>query len=712
MRIYKMTATFGKLENQTLALQPGLNIVSAPNEWGKSTWCAFLATMLYGLDTREKNTKTTIAVKDRYAPWSGSPMSGRIDLNWNGRDITIERWTKGRTPLGEFRAYETESGLAVPELTGSNCGETLLGVEKSVFLRAGFIRLADLPVTADESLRRRLNALVTTGDESGTGDILAQKLKDLKNKIRYNRTGLLPQLDAQRNELQGKLSELETLSSQQERLQLRQTELEAEYAQLQNHRVALAYAAAQENIQKVEQAHMAAEASAEALAKAEDRCAGLPSREEAKGRLDRHALLLQKQADLVRQWDDLPPEPQAPQVPERYRGMEPEDAIASAQEDFEEFTSLQNKTILPHRGRLITSLVMVAIGLLFGLLIPQPWGWIATAMILVSTIMALIVGYFDGKRRPEEECKSLLARYPGLLPEMWVEDAVLFAEQQKQYARLLENALAQRRSIRRSMDDVEDELNEMMGGLSSHDFLLQNNETLASHDALLDIRRVHQQNAAHAAALGAMVKTVQPPAQEDHLRCSEAETAQKLQNLEFERKQLQLRLGQFQGRMDSLGSETALQQQLSATQDRIGKLNQYLAALELAQDTLQQATTELQRRFAPRISQQAQELFGKLTAGRYDRLQLQQDLSITAATDEDVTMREIQRRSEGTVDQLYLALRLAVARELTPSAPLVLDDALVRFDDERHAAAMKILRQEAEAKQVILFTCQSREETA
>ena len=180
MKIYSMTATFGKLENQTLELQPGLNIIHAPNEWGKSTWCAFLAVMLYGLDTREKTTKNVLAVKERYAPWSGTPMAGRMDLYWNGRDITIERWTKGRTPMGEFRAYETESGLEVLELTGANCGQTLLGVEKSVFLRAGYLRLADLPVTEDEPLRRRLNALVTTGDDSGEADLLAQKLKDLK----------------------------------------------------------------------------------------------------------------------------------------------------------------------------------------------------------------------------------------------------------------------------------------------------------------------------------------------------------------------------------------------------------------------------------------------------------------------------------------------------------------------------------------------------
>ena len=179
MRIYKMTATFGKLEHQTLELQPGLNIIEAPNEWGKSTWCAFLVNMLYGLDTRARSTGTSLADKERYAPWSGAPMSGRIDLNWNGRDITIERATKGRLIFADFKAYETDTGIEIPELNGINCGQMLLGVERSVFTRAGFLKLTDLPVTQDDALRRRLNNLVTTGDESGAGDKLQKTLTDL-----------------------------------------------------------------------------------------------------------------------------------------------------------------------------------------------------------------------------------------------------------------------------------------------------------------------------------------------------------------------------------------------------------------------------------------------------------------------------------------------------------------------------------------------------
>ena len=146
-----------------------------------------------------------------------------------------------------------------------------------------------------------------------------------------------------------------------------------------------------------------------------------------------------------------------------------------------------------------------------------------------------------------------------------------------------------------------------------------------------------------------------------------------------------------------------------AVNSRIERLEETYAALEVAQKALSTATSELQRRFAPRIAKRAQELFGKLTDGRYEKVMLAEDLSIHISAQEENTLRSSQWRSEGTVDQLYLALRLAVAEELTPDAPLVLDDAMVRFDDKRLATALNILAEMAENKQVILFTCQSRE---
>ena len=65
MIIKKMTATFGKLEGAVLELKEGLNVLQLPNEGGKSTWCAFLRAMFYGIPTRVRDTRTTLAEKDR-----------------------------------------------------------------------------------------------------------------------------------------------------------------------------------------------------------------------------------------------------------------------------------------------------------------------------------------------------------------------------------------------------------------------------------------------------------------------------------------------------------------------------------------------------------------------------------------------------------------------------------------------------------------------
>ena len=142
------------------------------------------------------------------------------------------------------------------------------------------------------------------------------------------------------------------------------------------------------------------------------------------------------------------------------------------------------------------------------------------------------------------------------------------------------------------------------------------------------------------------------------------------------------------------------------------RLEKYYDALTIAQETLAEATQELQRRFAPQISKRAQELLGKITDGRYDRLALSEDFSLRAGARQEDILHEALWRSEGTVDQLYLALRLAVSEVLSPDTPLILDDALARFDDARMEAALRVLTDLGERRQIILFSCQQREAQA
>ena len=702
MRIYKMTATFGKLEHETLTLEPGLNIITAPNEWGKSTWCAFLMAMLYGLDTRAKTTKTALADKERYQPWSGSPMSGRIDLNWNGRDITIERATRRRVPLGEFKAYETESGLPVEELTAANCGQTLLGVEQTVFRRAGFIRFSDLPVTQDEALRRRLNALVTTGDDSGAADRLAASLKDLKNRCRYNRTGLLPQAEAQRDAIEEKLTELETLNTQCQKLKMRIDEVKDWLRQLYNHQQALAYAKMESGLNQIAQAREATEETEQTLRALEAACASLPPQAEVESKV-RELRAFRDQWNAIRAEErQAPTEPQKPELPNPFTGLTAEAARAMAREDAREMTEL-SQSKMP-----LIFMIIGAIGLLAAGGLAYLTAYVFAVIAGGVGLLALIWGAVD-RVSTRKKILAIVEKYgtadwkSWTAPIMEYEQAMIaYSEALKAYQEVgsdLEVRLMVLRKKRDSLCGLQ-EPEEML------DFWQEAQRQWEQYDRA---RAEAVTTKRHLEALNAVVKPVEKPTAPDNLTQNEAQTAQLLAECAAEQQRLQNRLGQYQGRMEIIGSAEDLRLQHKRVCDRIARLEDTYTALTIAQETLQQARTELQRRFAPRITQRAQELLGAMTDGRYQSLTMGEDFSLRASAGQEDVQWDAIWRSDGTIDQLYLALRLAVAEELTPDAPLVLDDALVRFDDTRMAAALNILRKMAESKQVICFTCQGRE---
>ena len=709
MKIYSMTATFGKLQHETLTLQPGLNIVHAPNEWGKSTWCAFLVAMLYGLDTRAKSTKTALADKERYAPWSGSPMAGRIDLNWNGRDITIERQTKRRVPLGEFRAYETETGLDIPELTAANCGQLLLGVERSVFLRSGFIRFSDLPVTQDEALRRRLNALVTTGDESATADKLAGGLRDLKNRCRYNKSGLLPQAELERSQLESKLRELESYENQLTSAALRLEEVKQRAKQLENHQAVLGYEASKADAQRVAQAQQARDAAKTRLDLLTAECAALPDRRQAERAAEELRQLHQNAMALDLERQMLPSAPAKPDCtdPETARK-----ALEQAEKHSRWLEALCKDEAAAKRVQRMALIFLIGalpIGVILWLLIPKLW--LAAAVAAVPALAGLILLFVAKSIRREVQghLHDLELRYGSLDGTLWVQKAHAALAQLDAYEKQMAEYHAIAEAFRKKQTILAADLERLTQGRPIGQ-CLQRWETIDEKwENLADAQRAYADAEKYANTLAAMAKTVRKPEVEDDLTCSEAETLRLLTQARLEQQDLQNRMGQYQGRMEALGQKKDLEDKLGKVNERIAKLEDTYAALALAQQTLTEAAAQLQRRFAPKIASRAQELMGIFTGGRYDRLSLSDDFSLRSGAEEEDVLHEALWRSDGTMDQLYLALRLAVSEELTPDAPLILDDALVRFDDERLKAAVNVLRAEAEQKQVILFSCHSRE---
>ena len=220
MDILHLTGTFGRLDHSELSLSPGLNVLYAPNETGKSTWGAFIRTMLYGLSTRERGP---LADKNRYAPWTGAPMQGRMDLTTHGDACTLLRETRrAASPLGEFSCTYTGTGTPVPGITGQNAGEVLLGVPREVFERSAFIGQNALAVDQDAELERRIAALISTGEEDTSYSESYERLKKQLNARRANRsTGQIPALEQEIAQLEDALARQESLREQFNAAQLR-----------------------------------------------------------------------------------------------------------------------------------------------------------------------------------------------------------------------------------------------------------------------------------------------------------------------------------------------------------------------------------------------------------------------------------------------------------------------------------------------------------
>ena len=616
MKILSMTATFGKLDGETIELRPDLDIHSAPNEWGKSTWCAFLTAMLYGIDTRERTTREQLADKERYLPWSGKPMSGSMRILWNDRDITIQRRARGRVPMGDFLAWETQTGVSVRELTAENCGQMLLGVEKSVFLRTGFLRFSDLPVRQDEELRRRLNNLVTTGDEAGDGEILGQKLLELRNRCRHNQTGLIPQCQTELREIQEQLWECQRFHSQHDALNEQVRELEGELHTLENHRQWLDYADAQAHRESIGKAEQTSRAADRLVAALEEKYARIPDKQELEAKLE----LDRERLEYLRLDLQEKPSSSLPII----------------------FTALLAAVLL------ICAVLMADRGLLL-------------PCVVAGIALLIACGSLASRRRQER---------------IWYN---------------IEQTRRQNKT-----QELEKSIN-------------AREHQLGTYGDLQAARENAEAARQQMKALKDMALPEEEPEMPDKLTLTREQTLQAIGELTGRLARLRLQLGQCRGRMEHLPEPEILQRRLSQTRRRMSELELTRQAIDCALDALETAKTELQRRFAPQIAQRAGYFLERLTGGVYDRIQIGEDLSVQAAGRDETTLRSTHWRSEGTGDQMYLALRLAVWEVLAPECPIVLDDALIRFDQERMERALDLLKELSEKRQILLFSCQERE---
>lgn len=663
MQLLHANATYGKLNQAQLDLQPGLNVICAPNEGGKSTWSRFLLTMFYGLNTRQRGD---LADKNRFQPWNGTPMQGRLELSVGENLLVLSRRTqRADAPMGVFSCTYAGTDTPVPDLDAAHCGEALLGVPQSVYQRCAFIPSGSMAINADADLERRINALISTGEEKVSFLQAENRLKKQLHQRKYNRTGAIPQLEAEIGELMAAQAEVKSLAEQEaflhsqllqaqqeqkERLLIRQREIQRQAEEKQQLLQQLPDSATLQNINEqlgavrslAEQAQQAEDA-----AKQQDATIQVQLQE-----LNRNPLHPMTKSELETQLQIQPPAP--PQVAQLL---------------------------------ICLSLSLCSGGFLWYELDRPQILWLciacaATALTTGSFLWLLVKRLrLQQQRRRElkrqEELRKLAESYLPLLEEVERQRSLL--QQQRQAAA---DSGAQVRST----------LAQLLG---------QVRQWAPEARSAADIRRFVQQATQRREDLTQEIRQAQSGvllAQPDDTDGTCA--------------RLQQQIAQIQGRLAAIGQPDDLERQLRSMQEQLAQLQGEYDALAMALGSLRTANVALQNRFSPELGRRAAEIFADMTGSDWSSILLDREFHLSAETDSDPTRRNVQLLSTGTADQLYLAVRLAICEMILPpeqNPPLILDDALLTFDDMRLGKTLDYLTRLGEKRQILLFTCQGRE---
>lgn len=638
MIIKTLTASYGRLNGERLELQPGLNIITSGNESGKSTWCSFIKNMLYGVSSSAREKGGVKPDKVKFAPWSGRPMEGSMELECALGQLTISRRGKESAPLREVSVTHP-GGVKAQGSFSPAPGQTILGISREIFQRTAFIGQGGMAVTSGPELEGRITALIQTGEENASRSQAVDTLRAAARRRRYNKSGRLPEIEREMEELRTRLDTLEQEKASGRRLEEARAAAIARRDSLRE-----TVAASRREHRKHSLETLSAAREQVKIAQEED--------SRASKNLEDCSIAAEKGI---------------------FGGLDARESRLAAEADLQKYSSAQKQTetIKPKTSLIIS--VVLAFAALAALLsaafaLPEVSGFwkFIPGILAVLCSAGMIFRYLRLKKLWQEaaaEAEGVLLKYSCQAPE----------------------------EIR---------------------------QLLQAHITRLDALDQARAEKAETSAALESVKRQQDKLDAEILQKLDFSSPDKnspeamLEQAEAELHLIRERLAQWEGRRDSIGSGEEILQRLEKLTVEHRDLTMQFNALNLAAETLNQAGEELQSRVAPKLSARASELFSALTGGVYESVALDLQLMASARRKNDVTDREASFLSVGALDQLYLAVRLALCELVLPreeKCPIILDDALINFDDERCRLALELLLDLAQDQQIILFSCHSRE---
>ncbi len=150
-------------------------------------------------------------------------------------------------------------------------------------------------------------------------------------------------------------------------------------------------------------------------------------------------------------------------------------------------------------------------------------------------------------------------------------------------------------------------------------------------------------------------------------------------------------------------------EEISIVTNDVKKTEDYIKSLNIAIEEINNAHNEIKINYLPRMAEYINEVFLKVT-GYELKLKIDEYFNMKFIDQNSENIKDIGNLSQGTMELLYIALRIATSNEVFGEKELIIfDDAFNNFDDNRLKNTLHYLIELSKNRQIILFTCQNRE---
>lgn len=675
MKILSIQGHFGNISGQKIDFSDKLCCRVLPNGWGKTTLCAFIRVMLYGLNTSRRDNANSLSDKTKYFPQDGKLMSGRMTVEFAGRPITIIRGSSRNGLMQDFEAFYEDTGEPCNELTAKNCGEVLLGMGEDAFLSSAMVDGMDMTRSSSE-LNELLISLAQTGDSSTRCSNALKTLTRWRLDINSGKGhGEQPRLERDYKTAQEKLDDIQNIEAQM----IKQRELVSKLTQKAEQM--------QENYEAVYKSYAGKAAQEEGSLLVLKKDIEKRIKQLKDGLPDE--ILLREAEDALYGYEGAVQLEREKRQNMPYVNSNFKNAVKQVDKRRTNEEVKRNLMVRPKiRWPAMILALLLALSAAASAFANINWGkltpympYILSGMALIS-ILTCFIGSVPRLDDPEEDYDESKQQLDMERKKTVGAQHMATSVLQDQYDTVVRKA----NKIWPNIKTIE-QASEWIRG-ARRDYQLLRKEQSKLQDIIFEMKTTES------------TKRIDVDAHQN------VEKAKKEASLAYEQAEIaKQELAIMQGKIQTLGSVA----QWRSTRDSIGvaisNAQQKMDALKLAEQVIEQENAQLSAKISPKITELAQQYMSYLTNDTYKEVKLDSSLRAKCASD-DGTLLDALRLSSGTRDQLYFALRLAVCQVLTSkeSVPIILDDPFVTWDNKRSEKGLRLLQSLSSERQIILLT--------